>query len=157
VDSSNQTGTPAYTAVKTEPYGQTILVLTEEVPVYEALVQSVFRQYRPDNLLEKMSAQSVVNYHWRMRPVEQMEKGLYAYGRRQLAANHSHIANPERRAELIDADVLVKFEKEFKSVAQQRRHLTRCLKSETAHLNLILKENPKRRGLFLVSKREIPK
>jgi hypothetical protein len=153
VDSSNSTGVPAFTAVRTEPYGQTFLVPTEEVPDYEALVESVFHQYQPSTFTEKMVTQSVVNYQWRLRRVDQLEKGLYAYGRLEIAAKYEHIADAAERADLIDADVLVKLQKEFKNVAQQRRHLSKMLKSETAHLNELLKENPKKRGLFLVPKR----
>jgi hypothetical protein len=154
VDSSNTKSSPYFTAVKTEPNGQTFLVPTEEVPQYEALVTSIFRQYQPDTFTEKLSTQAVVNYQWRLRRVAQLEAGLHALGRHNFSANHSHVTDPAERASLIDADTLAKYQKEFKNLAQQKRFLSRLLKTETAELNRMLKANPKRRGLFLVPKRE---
>jgi hypothetical protein len=152
VDSSKQP--PSYTAVKTEPYGQSFLVPSAEVPEYEALVEMVYRQYRPETFTEKLSTQSVVNYQWRLRRVAQLEAGLHALGRREFAVKYADVADLEKRASLIDADVLAKYQKEFKNVAQQKRFLSRLLKSETVELNRMLKANPKRHGLFLVPKRE---
>jgi hypothetical protein len=137
VDGKDHTDTPALTAVKTEPLGQTMLVPTHEVPIYEALVDEVNRQYRPDTFSEKLSVQSIVNYHWRIRRLSQVEAGLYALGRRD---------------ELADAEILVKYAKEFKNLAQQNRSLNRLLKTEIAHLKTLGKMNPRRRGLFLVPK-----
>jgi hypothetical protein len=154
VDRSNQTDQSAYTAVKTQPYGQTFLVPTGEVPRYEALVESVFREYLPNTFLEKLLAQSIVNYRWRLRHTEQLEAGLYALGRRDLSPKYDDIPDAETRAGLIDGAVVEKFAKELKYLLRQRRFLASCLKKETAQLQELLKKNPKRRGLFLVPKRE---
>jgi hypothetical protein len=155
VDSSNPKGTPYFTAVKTEPNGQTFLVPTEEVPQYEALVCSIFAQYQPNTFTEKLAAQAVVNYTWRLRRVAQLEAGMYALGRYNFAGKHSHETDPAKQESLIKEETEEKYAKEFKNLAKQKKFLTRLLKTETAELNRMLKENPKRRGLFLVPKGKV--
>lgn len=154
MDTNKEKSSPYFTAVKTEPSGQSFLVPTEQVPEYEALVHSIFHQYQPNTFTEKLSTQAVVNYQWRLRRVAQLEAGLYALGRLNFASKYSGEPDPEKRDSLTNADTLAKYQKEFKNLAQQKRFLSRLLKTETAELDRMLKANPKRRGLFLVPKRE---
>jgi len=146
---------PAFTAVKTGPIGHSMLLPTEQVGDYEALVDQVNRQFQPDTYTEQLLAQSIVDCEWRLRRVSKMEEGLLLLGRRELAGKFGSELDGQRREELIDSEVRVVHRKVFKTLAQQGRFLAKQLKAQTAELNQLVRENPrsKRRGLFLVPKR----
>ena len=143
----------AFVAIKTEPLGTTILVPAEEVPEYEALTESVKRQFQPQTLPEKLLAQWIVTHQWRLRRLARLEEALYAMGRRNLGALHdgeSALRNGEDRQ---DPRITSTYAKEFKNLASQTRFLQKRLKNDTKELNEMLRKNPKsRRGLFLVPK-----
>lgn len=148
----------SFVTLKTGPMGISILLPSEEVAGYEALVDSVNEQFRPDSYQEKLLAQAIVDHQWRLRRISSMEEGLYALGRKKLAAAHLGESDPKARAALIDSQILIVYRKQFKQLAQQGRFLRKRLKGDTAELNQLLRENPRstRRGLFLVPKRQRP-
>ncbi len=155
MDSSNPKGTPYFTAVKTEPNGQTFLVPTEEVPDTKLLSVLFLPNTSQIHSPRSSAAQAVVNYTWRLRRVAQLEAGMYALGRYNFAGKYSHETDPAKQESLIKEETEEKYAKEFKNLAKQKKFLTRLLKTETAELNRMLKENPKRRGLFLVPKGKV--
>jgi hypothetical protein len=157
VDSDEKKVRPPFTAVKTGPIGQTILVPTDEVADYEALVDAVNRQFRPDTYTEQLVAQSVVDYEWRLRRISKMQEGLYLLGRRELAGRFAAELDVETREAMIEAEVPNFYRKELNNLARQERFLRKQLKLQTAELNQMVRKNPKskRRGLFLVPKRTI--
>jgi hypothetical protein len=156
IESDERRRTTSISAVKTGPLGRTILLPTDQVAAYEALADSVNRQFQPDTHQEKLLAQSIVDCEWRLRRISNMEDALYLLGRRELAATHSSEPDPEKRAALIDSQVLVLHRKLFKLLAQQGRYLRKQFKADTAELNQLRRGNSrsKRRGLFLVPKRQ---
>lgn len=146
---------PPFTAVKTGPIGHTMLLPTEQVGDYEALVDQVNRQFQPDTYTEQLLAQSIVDCEWRLRRISKLEEGLFLLGRRELAGKFASELDLRKREELIDAEVRVVHRKVFKTMAQQERFLAKQLKVQAAELNQLVRRNPrsKRRGLFLVPKR----
>jgi len=133
-------------AIKTGPTGRTMLLPAEEVAEYEELVASIQQKFWPDTYLEKMLAQAIIDHEWRLRRSSKLREALYTLGRRELAGTSASEAE-------IDSQVLVRFSKDFKQLAQQERFLQKRLEQDTAELNRLLRDNPKsRRGLFLVPK-----
>ncbi len=133
--STKDSGLFSFCAVRTEPTGQTILVAKNEVAAYESLVATINKQFQPATLPEKLLAQSIVNYEWRLERTVNLEKGLNLLGQAKADAN---------------------YEKEFKNLDKQARFFREQIKKCTAELNDLLKGriNEKRRGLFLVPKRQ---
>jgi hypothetical protein len=137
------TSPESLSAVKTGPTGRTILLPTEEVAAYEALVKAINQKFWPDTYQEKLLAQAIVDHEWRLRRISRLEESLHALGRKDLSAAHTTESDPQT----------VTYKKLFKQLSQQERFLRRQLKKDTAELNQLLRDNPKsRRGLFLVPK-----
>ncbi len=156
MDSSNQTGNPLFTAIKTEPLGTTILVRTEDVPEYEALRESVETQFHPETTMEKMLTQWIISHQWRIRDMARLEQGFMAIGRSRLGAKFISEEDLRTCTEQIDPSSKTTYEKQFKYIAKQMRFLQTRLKHDTKELNELLRNNPrsKRRGLFLVPKKK---
>lgn len=158
MDSSDQTGVPLYTAIKTEPLGSSILVRTEDVPEYEALRDSVEQEFRPETTMEKLLTQGIVSHQWRIRDMAKLEKGFMAIGQARLGSRFTSEEDLRTCTEQIDPSSKTTYEKQFKYIAKQVRFLQTRLKHDTKELSELLKNNPrsKYRGLFLVPKRKKP-
>ena len=158
MDSSNLTGdSSSHTAVKTGPLGSTILLRNEDVPEYEALVESVMQEFRPETLTEKLLAQWIVSHQWRLRMMLRFEKGLCLIGKMRLGSAYTSDEDLRECTERIDAKSATTYQKQFRYFAKQVKFLEKRLKEDTKELNNLLKSNPranKHRGLFLVPKRE---
>jgi hypothetical protein len=156
IDTKNGQATPAICAVRTGPTGRTILLPTDEVVAYEALVESINQKFEPETFQEKLLAQSIVDCEWRLRRIAGLEEALAALARRELAAKHRSEPDPQRRVALIDTQLPTAHQNHFKNLAQQRRYLRKLLKTDSAELNQLLRDRrrPTRNGLFLVPKRD---
>jgi hypothetical protein len=145
---------PSMSTLKTEPTGRAMVLPTEDVPAYKALIDTVNRQYRPESYLEQLHAQSIVDCEWRLQRVSRLEEALLIVGRKELGAEFASEPDSQKRASLIDGKARVKHQKLFKTLAQQERFLRKQLKQDAAELSRLQRDNPKskRRGLFLVAK-----
>jgi hypothetical protein len=65
-----------FRAVKTLATGQTIMLPAHEVPAWEELVAATLRQYQPENFMEKLLAENIVNHQWRLRWIEKVKGAL---------------------------------------------------------------------------------
>ena len=133
-----------------------MLLPTEQVPEYEALVASINQQFRPESDIEKHLTQSIVSHHWRLRHLEKLEKGLYLLAERNLGAAYRGEEELRKSTERIDPKFTATYDKQFKYIAKQTRFLQKRVKHDTAELNRMLQARPKPKynGLFLVNKNQ---
>jgi len=135
METTKNSNRSSFCAVRTEPTGQTILLPKDEVAAYQSLVEATNRRFQPSTFSEKMLVQSLVNYEWRLQRIINIEKGLKVLGNGEIEA---------------------KYEKEMKNLSKQARFFRLQIKKSTAELNGLMEKrmSDKRRGLFLVPKRE---
>lgn len=121
---------PFLTTVKTFN-GLDIVLPTSDVAAYEALIESVNREFHPATYLEKLLAQNIAHGEWRLRRSVLIEAGIKLLG---------------------DTDP-----KKFKWVAQHARWLRKQIGKDTAQLVEMQTERQrdKRHGLHAVPKRRV--
>lgn len=154
MDSSNPSADQRFTAVKTEPFGHTMLLPTEQVPEYEALLASINQQFRPESDIEKHLAQNIVSHLWRLRRLENLEKGLCLLAQRNMGTAYRGEEELRKSTERIDPRFTATYDKQFKYIVKQTRFLQKRVKHDTDELNRMLQARPKPKynGLFLVNK-----
>ena len=83
----------SHNALKTGLTGRTVLLPTDDIAAYQAHVERVFQQFAPEGDQEKRLAQSLADTLWRLERIPSLEAGIYAIGRRQLAAEFADEAD----------------------------------------------------------------
>ena len=73
----------SHNALKTGLTGRTVLLPSEDVAVYQAHVERIFKQFSPLEDEEKRLAQSLADTLWRLERIPSLEAGIYAIGRQR--------------------------------------------------------------------------
>ncbi len=87
----------SHNALKTGLTGRTILLPSDDVAAYQAHVERVSRQFSPETDEEQRLTQSLTDTLWRLERIPSLEAGIYAIGRRELAAHFSDEADETTR------------------------------------------------------------
>jgi hypothetical protein len=119
----------SHNAVKTALTGQTILLPNDDVAAYEHLGQIFIDQYKPASDEEERLVQSLIDARWRLRRIPVLEAGIYAIGREQLAGTVP--------AHLLEANVYLKFERQFKNLSLQENRIRRNQEKDLKRLEEI--------------------
>jgi len=113
--------------------GPTVLVPADEIAAYRTLVQSLIDRHCPASHEEQVLVQSLADIEWRLSRIPSIEAGIYATGRRELADLHSE-QDPAIRAALIEAEIFMKYQREFSDLSLQETRLLRLRRKALARL-----------------------
>jgi hypothetical protein len=127
----------SHNALKTGLTGRTVLLPTDDVEAYTHHVERFLLDYQPATDAEKTLVQSVADTEWRLLRIPSLESGIYAVGRRQLAAEFSDEPDPAVRAVMIEAQVFLTFRKDLRNLALQETRLRRQRETDAAELKAL--------------------
>ena len=130
----------SHNALKTGLTGRTIVLPTDDVAAYQALVTLINQKFNPANDIEQHLTQTIADTEWRLLRIPTLESGLYALGRHELAADCAHEPDPQLRATMLEAHIFRTFQKDLRNLALQERRLRNQLKQDTAELRRIQQE-----------------
>jgi hypothetical protein len=92
-------------ALKTGLTGRTVLLPSDDVAAYQAHVEGIFKQFSLEGDEEKRLTHSLADTLWRLECIPSLEAGIYAVGRRELAAEFADEEDETVRKAMIEAQV----------------------------------------------------
>ena len=130
---------------KSAPTGQAVLIHTDEIAAYRTLVLSLIDRHCPASREEQALVQALADIEWRLSRIPSLEAGIYATGRRELAGLHSEYQDPAIRAALIEAEIFMKYQREFCDLSLQETRLLRLRRRALAGLRQAVPTSSNRR------------
>jgi len=124
----------SHNAVKSALTGQTVLLPTDDVAAYTALVERLVKKHNPADDDERSLVQSIADTEWRLLRIPELEAGIRAVGSLKLADLYAHVAEFALRKQLIDAEVQLTYKKDLSNLALQETRLLRRRKNDLAEL-----------------------
>jgi hypothetical protein len=120
-------------AVKTGLTGRTVLLPSDDAVAYQQLVESFFRDHRPQTDREYEVVQSLADTQWRLQRIPALEMAIFARGRvqftEQFAEYDHHVA-----AQLVDAETVIVYERQLRNIWSQEKRLRRQYEDVTLEL-----------------------
>jgi hypothetical protein len=121
-------------AVKTGLTGRTVLLPIEDADAYEAHMARYQEEFQPVGEREKTLVQNLADTQWRLNRIPSLEAGLFALGRRRYADLFEEETDPQVRAALLDAHILMTDAKHFKNLHLQESRLRRQYRQDAQEL-----------------------
>ena len=120
-------------ALKTGLTGSTVLLPTDDQDEYNRVLDVQFRTFEPATDEEHDLIQSIVDSGWRISRIKRMETGIYLRGHTEFANKFND--QPEfRRAQLIETETYLKYEKSMRNLQIQEARLYRRIEKDRAEL-----------------------
>ncbi len=121
----------SHNAVKTGLTGRTILLPTDDIAAYQALVALIAQQFAPATGYESHLVQRMADTEWRLLRIPTLEAGLLAMGRTELFAQCGD--------DPVTLEILVSraYEKDLRNLSLQERRLRNYLKADAAELHRV--------------------
>ncbi|HEX4750044.1 MAG TPA: hypothetical protein VH302_10930 [Bryobacteraceae bacterium] len=111
-------------AVKSALTGRTVLLPTDDREEYAALITEFQNEFSPVGQFECELVQIVVDCHWRLRRIQELEYALYAHGERQFA--EAFADEPmETRHSMIVLQTHLTYQKELRNLHIQESRIDR--------------------------------
>ena len=107
----------SHNAVKTGLTGRTVLLPTDDVAAYQAHVERIFKQFAPVEDEEKRLTQSLADTLWRLERIPSLEAGIYAIGRRELAAQFADEEDETVRKAMIEAQIFLTYRRDLSNLS----------------------------------------
>ncbi len=139
---------PCLNAVKTGLTGRTVLLPSDDAEAYRHHVAQYFKEWKPGSEREEALVQSLADTDWRVDRIPGLEYGIFALGYVQFADMFPGEA-PGMRKLLIEAHVLVVFEKQLRNLHLQHGRLCRQREKDQAELRQLKKERNEQERLNL--------
>ncbi len=130
----------SHNAVKSALTGQTILLPTDDVALYQTLLQSRIDVFLPVGYQEEALVQNLADLDWRLRRIPNLEAGIAALGRIEFAELYPEINDLKLRLNLIDTQVLFKYERQIRNLNLQESRLVRMREKDLLSLRQIQAE-----------------
>jgi len=127
------------TQARTGLTGRTVLLPGDDAARYEAHVASFFARYEPATDEERNLVQSLADTEWRLLRIPALEMGIYAIGRIELAELFPQ-EDPEVRKQLIEAKILLTYQRQLNNLSIQENRLRRQREKDTAKLDQLQEE-----------------
>ena len=127
----------SHNALKTGLTGRTVLLPTDDVAVYKSHLEDLNKRYEPKTGEERLHVQTIAHIEWRLLRIPTLETGLLAIGRKRFADCHAE-EPAEIRAVMIEAEILLEYQKQLANLAIQESRLNRQHERETAALQALL-------------------
>ena len=118
--------------------GGTVVLRTEDMELYQRFCAEIIISYEAVGLLEQQLAQILSDTYWRLDRIPTLESNIFALA--QLEPLPEHLAALDEglaRTALIQANALIKHERQFRNLHLQEQRLHRLLKTTTAQLAAI--------------------
>ena len=123
----------SHTALKLGLTGSTVLLPTDEAAAFKIHLESLNRRYEPRTDDERLHVQTLSHIEWRLLRIPILEAELQSLGRKRFAGCHAE-EPAEVQAILIEAEVLIEFQKPLANLANQESRLRREHERETQKL-----------------------
>lgn len=119
-------------SIQTGLTGVTILLPTEDAELYAKHVESYRSHYLPVGYAELEVVQRMADNSWRLSRIPTLEAGIFALGRAKLADAHANQPAAQVRAMMIQAEVVLAYDKPLRNLRAQDSHLRRNLEQDKA-------------------------
>jgi hypothetical protein len=128
--------------------GQVVVLPTEDAAKYEAFRAKLFTALAPQDTVEELLAQTIVDTEWRAERARTLEANIFALAHHEeLPAHIAAIEDETKRRALTDANTAIKHEKILRNLHIQEGRLQRLLLLTMAEL----REQQARRQTKLVN------
>jgi hypothetical protein len=119
--------------VKSALTGRTVLLPTDDRDEYARFLADFQQQLKPVGQLECELVQIIVDCHWRLRRIQELEFALYAHGDEQFEAVFQDCPESERRSRVLLQTHLT-YEKQFRNLHIQEARIDRKRAKAVAEL-----------------------
>ena len=126
-------------AVTTALTGRTVLLPTDDIAAYQNLLNTWLRDYAPATAEERHLVQSVADTTWRLERIINLEFGIFAKGSIEFA-DQFHDLDPAARAQMIQVETYLKYEKSLRNLHTQEARLHRRLSKDVTELRRLQAE-----------------
>ena len=130
----------SHNALKTGLTGRTVLLPSDDVAAYQSHVERIFQQHAPEGDDEKRLTQSLADTLWRLDRIPALEAGIYALGRRALAAEFADESDETVRKALIEAQVFLTYRRDLNNLSIQETRLKRQQEKDEGELKRLVAE-----------------
>src|SRR6476619_5004823 len=124
----------SHNALKTGLTGRTVLLPSDDVAAYQAQVARIFERFAPASNEEKRLTQSLADTLWRLERIPSLEAGIYAIGRRELAAQFSDEEYEAVRKAMIEAQIFLSYRRDLNNLSVQEARLRRQYEKDEVEL-----------------------
>jgi hypothetical protein len=125
-------------ALKTGLTGRTVCLPTDDAALYQSLILSYEKLFQPVGPEESGLAQSIADIRWRLDRIPGLHMALLNKGRIELIEQVPQFGND--RSDLLDIQVMLVYEKQFRNLELQESRLARRRDKETAELRRLQQE-----------------
>ena len=126
-------------AVKSALTGRTVLLPTDDRDEYARFLADFQQQLKPVGPLECELVQIIVDCHWRLRRIQELEFALYAHGHEQFEPVFQDCPESERRSRILLQTHLT-YEKQFRNPHIQEARIDRKRAKAVADLDRLQAE-----------------
>ena len=126
-------------AVKSALTGRTVLLPTDDRDEYARFLADFEEQLKPVGQLECELVQIIVDCHWRLRRIQELEHALYAHGHEQFESVFEDCPESERRSRILLQTHLT-YEKQFRNLHIQEARIDRKRAKALAELDRLQAE-----------------
>ncbi len=143
----------SHNAVKTGLTGRIVLLPAEDATAYQAHVARTFEQFAPETDPEDEPAtfseaktqirrltQSLADTLWRLERIPSLEAGIYALGRRELAAQFADETDETVGRAMLEAQILLTYRRDLSNLSIQECRLRRQYEKDETELKRLLAE-----------------
>jgi len=130
----------SHNALKTGLTGRTVLLPSDDAAVYQEHVDRIFRQFAPAGDEEQRLTHSLAGTLWRLERLPSLEAGIYAVGRRELAAQFGDEHDETVRKAMIEAQIFLTYRRDLNNLSIQEARLRRQYEKEEADLKRLIAE-----------------
>jgi hypothetical protein len=109
-------------AIKSALTGRTVLLPTDDRDEYARFLAGFQQQFKPAGQLECELVQIIVDCHWRVRRIQELEFALYAHGHEQFESVFQDCPESERRSRVLLQTHLT-YEKQFRNLHIQEARI----------------------------------
>jgi hypothetical protein len=110
--------------VKSALTGRTVLLPTDDRDEYARFLANFQKELKPVGQLECELVQIIVDCHWRLRRIQELEFALYAHGHDQFEPAFQDCPESERRSRILLQTHLT-YEKQFRNLHIQEARIDR--------------------------------
>jgi hypothetical protein len=126
-------------AIKSALTGRTLLLPTDDRDEYARFLADFQQQLKPEGQLECELVQIIVDCHWRLRRIQELEFALYAHGHEQFEALFQDCPDSERASRILLQTHLT-YEKQFRNSHIQEARIDRKRAKALAELQNLQKQ-----------------
>jgi hypothetical protein len=120
-------------ALKTGLTGHTVLLPNEDAELYAKHVEGFRKTHAPVGHEETELVQAIADSAWRLARIPSLEAGIYALGRVKLANLFPEL-DPSVRAQLIEAEIFLTYQRQLNNLSIQEGRLRRQREKDEAKL-----------------------